>query len=184
MRVTAVIALLLWANWASADTDMAWSALREGRAALLMRHASAPGIGDPAGFLLGDCTTQRNLDERGRIQAQRWGDLLRAKAITHPRVFSSRWCRAMETAELLRFDSVEALPTLDSFFVKNGQRNTQTQELRTFLNSLQGSPAAVLISHQVNITALTGIVPRSGEALVLELPVTDSPKILARVLPP
>lgn len=184
MRVAAFIALLICINCANADTDSAWPALREGQAVLLMRHASAPGIGDPPEFVLGDCTTQRNLDERGRMQAQRWGELLRANQITQPRVFSSRWCRAMDTAELLRFDSVQALPLLDSFFVKRGQRDMQTQELRKFMDSLQGSPTAVLITHQVNITALTGIVPRSGEALVLELPITDSPKILARVLAP
>lgn len=184
MRVAAVIALLIGINCANADTDSAWSALRDGQAVLLMRHASAPGIGDPPEFVLGDCMTQRNLDERGRMQAQRWGELLRENQITQPTVFSSRWCRAMDTAELLRFDSIEPLPLLDSFFVKSGQRDRQTQELRKFLNSLQGSPTAILITHQVNITTLTGIVPRSGEALVLELPITDSPKILARVLAP
>lgn len=185
MRVAAFLTLLLGMSSVNADVDQAWSALREGQAVLLMRHASAPGIGDPEGFVLGDCSTQRNLDERGRLQAQRWGELLRDREITRPRLFSSAWCRAMDTAELMRLGTVLHSPALDSFFVRGGQqRDAQTRELRAFMDSLRGSPPAVLITHQVNITALTGIVPRSGEALVLALPITDPPEVMARILLP
>ncbi|WP_439654971.1 histidine phosphatase family protein [Stutzerimonas zhaodongensis] len=184
MRVAALVTLLLWASIACADLEQAWSELRDGQAVLLMRHASAPGIGDPPGFVLEDCDTQRNLDEQGRLQAQRWGELLRAKGVTQPRVFSSRWCRALETAERMRFDAVEPLPLLDSFFVRKDQKDTQTENLRAFINSLSAGSTVILITHQVNITALTGVFPRSGEALFLALPLTDSPKIQARILPP
>ena len=103
MRIAVLVALLLWAGSAWSGDEVAWTALREGRAVLLMRHALAPGTGDPPGFVLEDCTTQRNLDQAGRLQAERWGDLLRQNSISAPRVLSSRWCRALDTAELPGF---------------------------------------------------------------------------------
>ncbi len=184
MRTAAVIALLFWINNACADLEQAWSALRAGQAILLMRHASAPGIGDPAGFVLDNCSTQRNLDEQGRLQAQRWGELLRANGISQPRVLSSRWCRALETAEQMRFAAVEPLPLLDSFFVRRDQNDIQTKALRAFVDALPATTPVVLVTHQVNITALTGIFPRSGEAVILALPINDSPEALARIPPP
>jgi phosphohistidine phosphatase SixA len=175
MRISVLVALMLWAGSAWSGDEVAWTALREGRAVLLMRHALAPGTGDPPGFVLEDCTTQRNLDQAGRLQAERWGDLLRQNSITSARVLSSRWCRALDTAELLGFKPVEPLPLLDSFFAQTYRKNEQTQALLMYF---------VLISHQVNITALTGIFPRSGEALVLALPISDPPQVLGRLSPP
>ncbi|AZZ45179.1 histidine phosphatase family protein [Pseudomonadaceae bacterium SI-3] len=184
MRIAILVALLLSTCSAWAGEEAAWAAMREGRAVLLMRHASAPGIGDPPGFVLGDCMTQRNLDEAGRLQAKRWGALLRKKGIDEPRLLSSRWCRALETAELLGLAPVEPLPMLDSFFVQADRKSQQTEALREFLGTLPATPPVVLISHQVNITALTGIFPRSGEALILALPLKDRPQVLARISPP
>ena len=184
MRIAILVALLLSTCSIWAGEEAAWAAMREGRAVLLMRHASAPGTGDPPGFVLGDCTTQRNLDEAGRLQAQRWGALLRKKGIDEPRLLSSRWCRALETAELLGLAAVEPLPMLDSFFVQPHRKSQQTEALREFLGTLPATPPVVLISHQVNITALTGIFPRSGEALILALPLKDRPQVLTRIPPP
>lgn len=184
MRIAVLFALLLSASSAWSGDEAAWAALRDGRAVLLMRHALAPGTGDPPGFVLEDCATQRNLDQAGRLQAQRWGDLLRQNSITAPRILSSRWCRALETAEQLGFTSVEPLPILDSFFVQTDRKNEQTQALHMYLRALPGTSPVVLISHQVNITALTGVFPRSGEALVLALPISDPPRVLARLSPP
>jgi len=184
MRAAVLVALLLSAVSAWSVDEAAWAALREGRAVLLMRHASAPGTGDPPGFVLEDCTTQRNLDDAGRLQAQRWGEWLRQNGITEPRVLSSRWCRALETAKQLGFVPVESLPILDSFFAQADRKTTQTEALRAYLQALPATSPVVLISHQVNITALTGIFPRSGEALVLALPISDPPQVLARLSPP
>ncbi len=158
--------------------------LREGRAVLLLRHATAPGYGDPPGFVLGDCDTQRNLDEAGRSEAQRWGDLLRGKGLSKFRVLSSRWCRALETAEQMRLASVEPSPVLDSFIAQPDREARQTAALRQLLDSLPVAPPAVLVTHQVNITALTGVIPRSGEGLILALPVNDSPQVLAKIPAP
>lgn len=178
-----VIAGLATATFAAAD-EASWQALREGRAVLLMRHATAPGLGDPPSFRLDDCTTQRNLDERGRAEARRWGDLLRANGIGSARLFSSRWCRARDTAQGMNLGEVRALPALDSFFEARERAGQQTAALREAVNALPAGAPVVLVSHQVNITALTGVFPRSGEALVLPLPLTESPKVLARIAAP
>ena len=177
-------ALMLCALNVCAANDEAWSALREGKAVLLLRHATAPGLGDPPGFVLGNCATQRNLNDTGRLEAQRWGDLLRQKGISRPRVLSSRWCRALETAEQMGLATAEPVPVLDSFFAQSDRKSGQTAALRELVNSLPAIPPVVLITHQVNITALTGVVPRSGEGLILALPIIEPPKVMAKIPPP
>ncbi|MCQ4258350.1 hypothetical protein [Stutzerimonas stutzeri] len=85
----------------------------------------------------------------------------------------------------MRFaDEVEPLPLLDSFFVRQNQKDTQTEQLAEFLNSLSAQSPIILVTHQVNVTALTGVFPRSGEALVLALPIKGSPKVIGRIPPP
>ena len=83
---------------------------------VMMRHALAPGTGDPSNFALGDCATQRNLSEAGRRQARRTGQFLREAGVRAARVLSSQWCRCLETARLLDLGPVEPLPALNSFF--------------------------------------------------------------------
>ena len=167
-----------------ASDSLAWDALREGRALLLLRHASAPGIGDPASFQLGDCTTQRNLSEQGREESRRWGELLRRQRIEQPRLFSSRWCRARDTAREMGLGAVEPLPALDSFFASRARARQQTAELVAQVNGLARGAPIVLVSHQVNISALTGMYPASGEGLILALPLGDPAQVLARIPPP
>lgn len=143
------------------------AALREPGAIALMRHAIAPGGGDPAGFVLGDCATQRNLDARGREQARRTGESLRAAGITFDQVWSSGWCRCMETAELMAMGPVQIKPALHSFFSNRANGPTQTRDTRAALSAAASEARLLLVTHQVNITALTGIVPQSGEIIVV-----------------
>ena len=91
-------------------------ALKKSDAVLLMRHALAPGIGDPAGYKLQDCKTQRNLDATGRAQAQKTGQWLKAQGVGNALVFSSAWCRCKETAENLAFGTPTLETSLNSFF--------------------------------------------------------------------
>lgn len=185
MRAALSLVLMVWAFGLCAADDGVWTALREGRAVLLLRHANAPGLGDPPGFVLDDCATQRNLDSAGRAQAQRWGALLREKGISKPRVISSRWCRALETANEMELGLVEPFAALDSFFAQPEGNVPKTETLHEFLAGLSAAaPPIVLITHQVNITALTGVFPRSGEGLILALPFKDRPQVLARISPP
>ncbi|WP_303291288.1 histidine phosphatase family protein [Marinobacter sp. SS5-14b] len=166
-----------------ASEDEAWAALREGRAVLMMRHALAPGTGDPAGFNVNDCSTQRNLSETGREEARLWKRLLGNHGITEARVFSSQWCRCMDTAREMDMGAVTAWPVLNSFFRNRGDGDTQTRQTIALVNDLEPGAPVVLVSHQVNVTALTGVFPRSNEGVILALPLSESPEVLARVSP-
>jgi phosphohistidine phosphatase SixA len=144
-----------------------WEVLKTGNGIALMRHATAPGTGDPAGFLLGDCSTQRNLSDEGRDQARRIGEQFRKQGITEMAVYSSQWCRCLETAQLLNLGEVAELPDLNSFFNDRSTEEAQTTTTRGFIAEYQGKFPLLLVTHQVNITALTDIVPASGEMIVL-----------------
>jgi phosphohistidine phosphatase SixA len=176
-----VAAAALPAGTGRAD-EPALARFAEGGRVLLMRHALAPGVGDPQGFRLDDCATQRNLNDAGRGQARRLGERLRAVGLTGAKVLSSRWCRARETAELLGLGPVEAFQPIDSVFGVPGERQPSTERLRAYLASLprDGAPV-IMVTHQVNITNLTGIFPESGEALILRLDGTGAPAVEARV---
>lgn len=168
-----------------ADDASAWSALRDGEVVALIRHARAPGTGDPPGFQLGDCSTQRNLDERGRAQAIALGARFRAERVAVTHVRSSRWCRAYDTATLA-FPSVIVEPDsdLDSLLRNRGREDAQTAAVRAKIASWRGRQTTlVLVTHQVNITALTGIVPAEGEVVVLRPTAGPRMEIVGRVLP-
>ncbi len=134
---------------------------------IVLRHARAPGTGDPAEFRLGDCTTQRNLSEEGRKQAARIGTRLRAAGLAETTVYSSQWCRCLETARGLAVGPVVELPALNSFFQSSDQEEKHTRALRAWIAAADLGRPVVLVTHQVNITALTGIFPAEGEILVL-----------------
>lgn len=151
-------------------------------AVLLMRHATAPGTGDPADMRLGDCSTQRNLSDEGRAEARRIGDRFRAAGIGFDRVLTSEWCRTTETADLLSLGPVTAFPPTNSFFSDRSTADRQTEEVLDYLAGLPADERVLIVTHQVNITALTGIVPRSGEVVITRR-TGDGLEVLGR-LPP
>jgi len=134
---------------------------------IVMRHALAPGVGDPSQFRLGDCATQRNLSPTGREQAARIGARLRAAGLTDTKVYSSQWCRCLETAQLLNLGLVIELPLLNSFFRSRERERERMEALRAWIGAADLTRPVVLVTHQVNITALTGIFPSEGDILVL-----------------
>ncbi len=136
----------------------------------MIRHALAPGSGDPANFRIGDCSTQRNLDDRGRDQARRIGRWLRAHGVDSARVFSSQWCRCRETAELLDLGTVAELPALNSFFERPQDRAPNLAALRSFLeNQPTDGELIILVTHFVTIAAVAGESVPSGEGVILRL---------------
>jgi phosphohistidine phosphatase SixA len=161
----------------------AWTALAEGRAVLMMRHALAPGTGDPGGFDLEDCSTQRNLNSVGREQARSWKPFLESRGIAEAMVFSSQWCRCLDTAREMEMGEVTGWPALNSFFRNRGDGDTQTRQTIALVNELEPGAAVILVSHQVNVTALTGVFPASNEGVILALPLSENPTVLARVSP-
>lgn len=182
--VLGVLALVLSFPSAASDNHAdAWKALREGKAVLMMRHALAPGTGDPANFELGNCSTQRNLNETGRAQARAWKPFLAEHGITEARVYSSQWCRCMDTATEMNVGEVTGWPPLNSFFQNRSAGPRQTEETIEGVNAMPDGAPVILVSHQVNTTALTGIYPASNEGVIIALPLSDSPDILARVAP-
>ncbi len=158
-----------------------WSGMRDG-VIVLFRHANAPGGGDPPGFRLEDCATQRNLDETGRAQARRIGQAFRDRGIQVGAVVSSQWCRARETAELAFGGPPRELAAFNSFFDAPDKREAQTTAARRFLAHWRGPGVLVVATHQVNISALTGIAPASGEGIVLRVQGAGLPA-LGRVQP-
>lgn len=169
------LVLLVMPHLALAD---GWDALRAPGTIGVMRHALAPGTGDPAGFRLGDCATQRNLDAQGQAQARKIGAALRENAIVFDQVLTSQWCRTSETARLLTAGPVIETPALNSFFEDYTTRAQQTHDVLDVLSKTKGK--LMLVTHQVNITALTGQTPRSGEVIVIRL-TDDGPQMVDRI---
>ena len=161
-----IFLMVLFTVHASLGAASDLSLLKEDGVVALMRHAIAPGTGDPAGFALGECSTQRNLDDRGRAQARRTGQALREAGVTFDDVWTSQWCRARGTAELLDMGEVVEKPPLNSFFAGRGDRTRQTAETRDLIAALPSDARVLIVTHQVNITALTGGGVRSGEIIV------------------
>ncbi len=151
----------------AAEETALWRVLASKGHVALLRHTTAPGTGDPSEFAIGVCGTQRNLSEEGRKQSGRIGARFRENGIETARIFSSQWCRCLETARLLGLGPVTELPILNSFFQGPERRNRQTQALEEWLASQDLDGPLVLVTHQVNITALTGIYPASGELVVI-----------------
>jgi broad specificity phosphatase PhoE len=151
---------------------------------LMLRHANAPGTGDPPNFSLDDCSTQRNLDQAGRAQALALGKRLAQAGVSQAKVYSSQWCRCLETARLLNLGPVEPLPALNSFFARAHKRETTLAALRDFLAGLPTTGAPViLITHQVTITAFTGEFVTSGSGSLFELNGSGEPRLLGSIKP-
>lgn len=137
--------------------------MQSGNAVLMIRHALAPGIGDPEEFDINDCNTQRNLDNAGREQAQAIGQWLRDHGIKNVKLFSSQWCRCMDTARLMGMGEVTPLPALNSFFENPQDREPNLSALRKFIhNKSKPGELIIMVTHQVTISGITGNWTDSG----------------------
>ena len=133
---------------------------------LLIRHALAPGFGDPQNFDLNNCSTQRNLDGEGREQAFKIGGIIKAAGIKFSKIYSSQGCRCLETAEYMNLGEITVEPGLNSFFQRLVPKDKTLDRLRKRLESVEAKQELVLmVTHQVTITAVTGITVSSGEAV-------------------
>ena len=143
--------------------------LKDGKHVLLMRHAYAPGVGDPPGYSLERCETQRNLNEEGRSQARRAGRWLRAHGLDRARVYASPWCRCKETAQGLDLGEVTVERSLASFFDRPEQAAASNRSLQAFiarrLAQAQGLPL-LLVTHHVNIREFMGRDIGSGDMVL------------------
>jgi len=152
---------------AQADDKAAlWQSLRAGEAVALIRHAEALGNFDPPGFEFGDCGTQRNLSEAGRAQARALGDEFRRHGIRDALIYSSQWCRCLDTAAEMRLGPVEPLPALNSLHHERADAEAQTAAVRRLIREHRDRPL-LLVTHQVNIARLAGTHAGSGEVIVV-----------------
>ena len=139
---------------------------------LLMRHAIAPGVGDPAGYKLQDCKSQRNLDAIGREQAKKTGQWLKAQGVGDALVFSSAWCRCKDTAENLAFGSIMLEASLNSFFDDMRQGPQSNVNLQKFIGNqlkTKGEKALILVTHHVNIAEFAGENVGSGDMVLAKV---------------
>lgn len=165
MKLLLLMLALLAAPLARADEAM-WAQIKRAGHLLLIRHAATePGIGDPPGWKLGDCNTQRNLSPAGRVQAQRLGAAFRARGIPVTDVRSSQYCRCMDTA-YLAFGKVASWLPLNSTF--EDASHEAEHKRRVLEAGAQVAPPhnLVLVTHQANIRSLVGVAPEVGEIVV------------------
>jgi broad specificity phosphatase PhoE len=161
-----VLLVLLLPSRAVADESL-WALLKGGGQVILLRHAvTAPGVGDPPGFRLDDCATQRNLTDAGRAEARRVGAAFRARAIPVGRVLSSPWCRCLETARLA-FGRAEQWAPLSNLFGNRAREAEQLQPLREIAGRRPEGGNLVLVTHGSVVRPLTGISPAPAELVVL-----------------
>ncbi len=141
--------------------------LNEGGKLVFIRHAYAPGVGDPVNFDIKDCDTQRNLNNIGRAQAKRIGDFFLENKIPIYKVFSSEWCRCKETAHLA-FENYETRVFLNSFysskFAKN--KNKQMIDLKNYVKKFKSKKNLILVTHYVIISEALDYTPSSGEIII------------------
>jgi len=166
---TLLLGLCITAEVAGADDAAnAWKALRAGGHVALMRHADAPGgVGDPPGFRVDNCATQRNLSEKGREDATKIGSRLQREGIAFEKILSSPWCRCIDTAKLLSMGTVETEATFGNVVVLRDQREALTTGARALLAKWTARGNLLVVTHGANIFALTGISPASGEIVVV-----------------
>lgn len=154
----------------SLNSESNWITLQEGNKIILIRHALAPGSGDPSGFRIDDCKTQRNLNATGISQSKKIGKLFRIKKIPVDQVLSSQWCRCKDTAKNA-FNNFKEFPALNSTFQAPFDKNKdkQVKQLRNFIKNWNGrGKNLILITHYSIITAISNAVPGSGELVVID----------------
>ena len=141
--------------------------LLDGNKLIFLRHAYAPGSGDPNNFNLNDCSTQRNLSEEGRKQAQKIGEFFKKNKIKIEKVFSSKWCRCKETAEIA-FKDYSTKNFLNSFYSSKYAKNKTKQiaELNDYVSQFKSSKNIVFVTHYVLISEVLNYTPSSGEIVV------------------
>ena len=141
--------------------------LKVGNKLIFIRHAYAPGAGDPENFDIIDCATQRNLDTSGKKQAEKIGDLFIKNKIPYGKVYSSEWCRCRDTATIA-FKEFETKIFLNSFFMLkfSKKKNKQIKDLKEFVKNSQNSKNIIFVTHYVVISEVLGYEPNSGEIVI------------------
>lgn len=168
IRILVALALLMTSSGLAGATEAGWALLRDGGHVVLLRHANAPGTGDPANFDLSNCATQRNLSDRGRQQARRIGALFAARAAPVEAVLSSHYCRCLETARLAFGPAISKGDERLDFLPGDAEGNeAKAQALTAFIRDYSDSPNLVMIVNEDVIQRLVGATSREAEAIIV-----------------
>jgi broad specificity phosphatase PhoE len=185
LRALPLIALLVLAASAGLGDEPGLTALKSGGHIAIVRHGeTTPGTGDPLGFKLDDCATQRNLVDKGREESRRLGRLFRERGIAFERVLSSEWCRCIETAELIAAGRVEKLSALNNLFGRPQNRAEQVEALRKLIGGWKGGNL-LLVTHGATMGAFVGINPQTAAGVILA-PAPDTQegfRVVGRISP-
>jgi len=169
ISLIAYLFLFLFTSQLNAS-NQAWNLAQDGNKILLIRHSLAPGGGDPPGFKINDCKTQRNLNRTGINQSKKIGKLFKKNKVPVDQVLSSQWCRCKDTAKYA-FGNFKEFTALNSTFQPpyNKNEGKQLKELYKFIKKWDGKGKnLVLITHYSIITAVTNAVPSSGEIVITD----------------
>jgi len=141
--------------------------LKNGGKLIFIRHAYAPGSGDPSNFDISDCTSQRNLSNLGKIQSKNIGYFFSKNNIPINKVYSSEWCRCKETA-VIAFNGYEVKKSLNSFFGEKFTKNKDSQiiNLKKFIKNWDGKQNLVFVTHYVVISEILNYGTSSGEIVI------------------
>lgn len=184
MRLAAILLAFLITMPVVADEAGILARLDEPRTHALMRHALAPGSGEPEGFDLSDCATQRNLSDDGRRQAGRAGDMMRAAGVSVGQVWSSLYCRCIDTARAMDLGAVETRSDLNFFGQDQSSNRRRTEAVRAALAAVPPDETVLVVGHSANLEALTGTRPLSGEIQVVHVAETGEITLLGSVRVP
>ena len=176
---------VLVGSWSSAVAqDDRWALLRQPGHVVFMRHSDAPGsggFGDPEGFRLEECATQRNLSEEGRAHARRTGEAFAKHGIAFDRVLASPWCRCKETALLATDREAELFAPLSNLVGRHEYRESQIKDLKAYLAGLDDNTRVLLVTHGIVVNALAGVSLDSGEMVILKRGPEGEPVIVGRL---
>jgi phosphohistidine phosphatase SixA len=182
LLITSIFMSMVTAQSARADNEGIWALLKKPGYIVLLRHSYSPESPPDGDVKFGDCSTQRNLDDTGRAQARRLGDEFRKYGIKAASLVSSQYCRAMETAKLIKLGPVRALPALNQVFLTDvsGMRETG-EKSRQFMKTIPARPLTVMVTHVTNIQSIAGANLSSGELAVLHLDASGSVIVDGRI---
>ena len=166
-KILSIIVLFLILNTHSLANDLVLASLQDGKKLIFIRHAIAPGNGDPENFDIMDCNTQRNLDEKGIQQSKKIGLYFKKNKIKIDKVLSSQWCRCKDTAKIA-FKKFKTFNALNSFYDEKfaANKSNQIEDLKKYIKKWDSDKNLVLVTHYVVISSILGIGSSSGEIII------------------
>jgi broad specificity phosphatase PhoE len=178
----AMLCFLLLVALPAGASDVLWALLERGGQIVLIRHGlTTPGVGDPPGFTLADCKTQRNLVDAGRLEAERLGAALRARKVPVARVLSSPWCRCIETAKIVFGTDPVVDDTLSNLFEHSQNRERQQAAFRKLVASAPTKGNLMLVTHGSTTAAFTGINQATAEMVIVTPEGAEKYRVLGRL---